>query len=111
MSDTARNAVATSRRRTHQSAAPMGIVRMAMLLAAMVLLLLALPPFFSFPWLVFWLLPLAAIYLFMLYVIPRLWLIVLPVATVGLTSPGVLLTGPGFILPGDRDILRYAHRW
>lgn len=57
---------------------------MATLLAGLTLLVLALPPFFSFPWLEFWLLPLAAIYLFLLSVLPRLWLIVLPLATVGL---------------------------
>ena len=60
------------------------IGRMAMLLAGLLLLTLALPPFFSFPWLEFWLLPVAAIYLFLLLVLPRLWLIILPVVTVGL---------------------------
>ncbi len=55
-----------------------------MIVAGLVLLALALSPFFSFPWLQFWLLPLAAIYLFLLLVLPRLWLIVLPLATVGL---------------------------
>ena len=55
-----------------------------MLLVGLVLLLLALPPFFDFPRLDFWLLPLAAIYLFLLFLMPRLWLIVLPLATVGL---------------------------
>jgi len=60
------------------------IGRMAMIVAGLVLLALALPPFFSFPWLHYWLLPLAAIYLFLLWVLPRLWLIVLPLATVGL---------------------------
>jgi hypothetical protein len=57
---------------------------MTMLLAGLAMLVLALPPFFTFPWLHFWLLPLAAIYLFLLFVMPRLWLFVLPLVTVGL---------------------------
>lgn len=57
---------------------------MAMLFAGLVLLALALPPFFDFPRLGFWLVPVAATYLFLLLLLPRLWLIVLPLATVGL---------------------------
>jgi hypothetical protein len=54
------------------------------LVAGLLILMLALPPFFNFPRLGFWLLPLAAIYLFLLFLLPRLWLVVLPLATVGL---------------------------
>ena len=44
---------------------------MVMLLAGLVILVLAMPPFFSFPLLGFWLVPLAAIYLFLLFLMPR----------------------------------------
>ena len=65
-------------------AATPSLTRMGMLLAGLVILVLALPPFFDFPWLRYWTLPLAAIYLFLLLILPRLWLVVLPLATVGL---------------------------
>lgn len=65
-------------------AATPSLARMAMLLVGLVILVLALPPFFDFPWLRYWTLPLAAIYLFLLLILPRLWLVVLPLATVGL---------------------------
>jgi hypothetical protein len=66
------------------SSRPVNTARICELLAGLVLLALALPPFFSFPWLGFWLVPLALIYLFLLFFLPRLWLIILPLATVGL---------------------------
>ncbi len=59
------------------------IGRLIMLLTGLVVLTLALPPFFRFPWLDFWLVPLAGLYLFLLLVLPRLWLVVLPLVTVG----------------------------
>jgi hypothetical protein len=58
--------------------------RVGTLLAGLVMLVLSLPPFFTFPLVSFWLLPLAAVYLFLLYILPRLWLFVLPLVTVGL---------------------------
>jgi hypothetical protein len=61
-----------------------GIGKMSMMFAGLVTLVLALPPFFNFPWLAFWLLPLAMVYLFLLFLLPRLWLFVLPLVTVGL---------------------------
>lgn len=73
-----------ARKAVHSSSRQISLGRLAMVLGGLVLLTLALPPFFSFPWLDFWLLPLAAIYLFLLLVLPRLWLIVLPLVTVGL---------------------------
>ena len=48
------------------------------------LLCLAGLPFFTFPVVGAWVLPLAAIYLFLLLVLPRMWLWVLPMATIGL---------------------------
>lgn len=60
------------------------IRRSLSVLAGLVLLVLTLPPFFSFPWLKFWLVPLAGLYLFLLLLLPRLWLLVLPLATVGM---------------------------
>jgi hypothetical protein len=72
------------KRPSHSSAATPSIARMVMLLVGLVILVVALPPFFDFPWLRFWLLPLAAIYLFLLMILPRLWLFALPLATVGL---------------------------
>ncbi|MFK8050861.1 MAG: hypothetical protein AB8B81_20715 [Halioglobus sp.] len=48
------------------------------------ILVLALPPFFQFPWLGFWLVPLAVLYFCLILLMPRAWLIVLPLATVGL---------------------------
>ncbi|MEM6579618.1 MAG: hypothetical protein AAF699_00020 [Pseudomonadota bacterium] len=56
--------------------------KMLVIISGLVLLVLALPPFFDFPGVQFWLLPLAAGYLFLLFLLPRLWLYVLPVATV-----------------------------
>tara|TARA_R110001599_G_scaffold353742_2_gene596085 strand:- start:75165 stop:77153 length:1989 start_codon:yes stop_codon:yes gene_type:complete len=67
-----------------KSAATPSSVKMVMMFAGLVILVLALPPFIEFPWLSFWLLPLAAIYLFLLLILPRLWLVVLPLATVGM---------------------------
>lgn len=77
-------ALMARRRASHRAAASPSIARMATLFAGLVMLVFALPPFFSFPWLGFWLVPLAAIYLLMLLLLPRMWLIVLPLATVGL---------------------------
>jgi hypothetical protein len=62
----------------------MGAARIAMLLLGLIILVLAMPPFFNFPRLGFWLVLSAAIYFFLLYLIPRLWLFVLPLVTVGL---------------------------
>lgn len=83
MSGSVRRVKARSGNSRSQTANP-SIEKMAMLLGGLVLLVLALPPFFSFPWLGFWLVPLAGIYLVLLLLLPRLWLVVLPLATVGL---------------------------
>jgi hypothetical protein len=58
------------------------LARVLLSLFGLVMLMLASQPFFNFPIVGFWYLPLAAIYLFLLLVVPRLWLLVLPVATV-----------------------------
>jgi len=71
------------RRRSRYAKPTFSAGKIILLLAGLVLLVLAMPPFFDFPWLQFWLLPLAAIYLLLLLMLPRLWLIVLPLATVG----------------------------
>lgn len=63
-------------------AAPMSVDRIAMVLLGLVILVFAIPPFFNFPRVDFWLVPLAVIYFLLLYLLPRLWLIVLPVVTV-----------------------------
>ena len=67
-----------------QKADGISLQRLLMVLGGLVLLILAVQPFFRFPIVGFWFLPLAAIYLFLLLVLPRLWLLVLPVATVSL---------------------------
>jgi hypothetical protein len=59
-------------------------LRILLLLLGMVLLAFSSLPFFSFPTLGFWILPLAVIYLSTLLVFPRLWLFLLPLATVSL---------------------------
>jgi hypothetical protein len=58
--------------------------RILLLLLGLVLLALSSLPFFRFPILGFWVLPLGVIYLLTLLVMPRLWLFVLPLATVSL---------------------------
>jgi hypothetical protein len=84
MSHSAGNRPAVSKRGSHHGGANKGIVKMAMLFAGLVILVFALPPFFNFPWVDFWLLPLAGVYLFLLFILPRLWLFVLPLVTVGM---------------------------
>ena len=75
---------ANTRNGRSQKADGVSLQRVLMALAGLVLLILALQPFFTFPIVAFWFLPLAGIYLFLLLVLPRLWLVVLPVATVSL---------------------------
>ncbi len=72
-----------SRQANRYSRQTMSVPRIITLLAGLMLLVLAMPPFFSFPWLKFWLVPLAAIYFLVLLLFPRSWLIILPLATVG----------------------------
>jgi len=55
-----------------------------LLVLLVLLVLLASPPFLDFPRLGFWLLPFGFIYLIALRLWPMLWLVVLPVATVGI---------------------------
>ncbi|MFT4825457.1 MAG: hypothetical protein ACI9J0_003390 [Cryomorphaceae bacterium] len=71
-------------RSARKSSGSFDLGRLLSLLLGLVILVLALPPFFKFPWLGFWLVPLAAMYFCLLFIMPRLWLIVLPMATVGL---------------------------
>lgn len=74
-----------SRKRAGRKASrPLALGRLLGILLGLVILVLALPPFFKFPWLDFWLVPVAAIYFCLLLIMPRVWLVVLPVATVGL---------------------------
>ncbi len=63
---------------------PLSLARWLMLFAGLLLLMLTLPPFLDFPLLHFWLVPLALVYLLLLWLHPRLWLYVLPAATIGL---------------------------
>ena len=70
--------------RAHTAAAGQPAPRFIKLFLGLVLLVVALPPFLRFPWLDFWLVPVALLYLLLLLLLPRLWLIVLPLATVGL---------------------------
>lgn len=58
---------------------PENVVRF---LAGWVLLSLAVPPFFRYPLLDFWLLPLGGAYLLLLLFLPRLWIYLLPLCTV-----------------------------
>ncbi len=57
-------------------------VRLFTLLAGLFLLAVSSTPFFQFPVLGFALLPLGLIYLAVLFVLPRAWLVILPLATV-----------------------------
>ena len=72
----------TRHRRQPRHLGPVALRRVLLLLSGLVLITVALTPFFNFPRLHYWLAPLAGIYLFLLAVLPRLWLLVLPVATV-----------------------------
>lgn len=72
------------RHRSRKSRTVISISRMVMLLAGLIVLVLSLPPFFNFPWLEYWLVPIAAIYLCAQLLLPRAWLVVLPLATVGI---------------------------
>lgn len=56
--------------------------RLLLFLVGLMLLSFSLPPFFNFPVLKFWLIPLGVIYLGLLAVSPRLWLYVLPFAAI-----------------------------
>lgn len=70
--------------RSRKSRSSFGLAKILMLLAGLIILVLGLPPFFTFPWLGYWLLPLAGIYFCVLFLLPRVWLVVLPLATVGI---------------------------
>ncbi len=85
---------------THEFSLTQGLSASGKILGV-ALLLLTIYPFFSFPAVGTWLLLLAAIYLLLLFFVPCVWLLVLPVATVSLD----LATYTGRFLFNELDLL------